>query len=120
MKPCLSHQGEQSYRFQGNSLAAGIGSGNDQKVKVLSQVDIDGNHLLPLQERVAPLSDINIVVFIENRLRGVLLHGELGFRKYEVQVRHAFLVGRKFLYMRSSLGTQFGKDDLDFLFLFDL
>ena len=71
VESCLSHQGEQAHGFERYGLAAGVRSGDHQKVEVTPQPDIDGNHLLRIQQRMPPVPDIDIPVGIELRLRAL-------------------------------------------------
>ena len=67
MQPRLSHQGKQSHRFQGHGLAAGVGPGNNQQVVCLSQRNVNGNHLVLRNQRVASFLDMNIIL-VKQRL----------------------------------------------------
>ena len=49
MKAGLSHQAEQSRGFQGNRFSARIRPGDDEKVIIPAQTDIDGNGFLFIQ-----------------------------------------------------------------------
>ena len=46
VKSCLPHQGKESHCFQGNRLSTGVRTGHHQEIKVLSQVNVNRNHLL--------------------------------------------------------------------------
>jgi hypothetical protein len=67
VKPGLTHQGEQSHRLEGNRFTAGVGTCHNQKVKVLSKADVDGNHLFPVQQRVASFPDIDGMFHVKKR-----------------------------------------------------
>ena len=53
MKAGLSHQSEQAHRFQRHGFTAGIRACDYQKVKIVPQPDVDGNHLFFVYQRVA-------------------------------------------------------------------
>ena len=57
MKPGLAHQRQKPHGFQGYGLSAGVGAGDDQQMKFLSQMDIDGNYPVFVDQRVAALAD---------------------------------------------------------------
>ena len=52
VQAALGHQRQQPQRFQTDSLAAGIGAGNDQCIKGAAQLNIDGHRLFRVQQRV--------------------------------------------------------------------
>ena len=69
MKACLSHEGKQSDGFQAYGFTTGIGTGDDQKVKILSEVDVNRDYLFRRKKRMTSLSDLDIVIHIKNWLR---------------------------------------------------
>ena len=92
MKPGLSHQRQKSHGFQGYGLSAGVGAGDDQQMKFLSQMDIDGNYPVFVDQRVAALADVDITVRVEQGAGGLLIHGQRGPGKNEIQLREGFQI----------------------------
>ena len=80
-------------------------------------MDVYGNHLLFVQKGMPSLSDIDKMVVVKERLRGVHVHGQLRLGKDEIQQGHDFLVVRQLQRMLSGQGAEVGQDFLD-LFLF--
>ena len=56
MKTCLTHEGEEAHCFKGYGLSSGVGTGDYQKVKVPSQIDINGNDVLFIEQRMTGFS----------------------------------------------------------------
>ena len=46
MQAGLPHEGQKADGFEGDGLAAGVGAGDNQRVVILSQRHVNGNHLL--------------------------------------------------------------------------
>ena len=68
MKSGLSHEGKKTDGFQTYGFTTGIRTGDDQKVKILTEMNIDGNDLFRRKQRMASLADVNIMIRIKNRL----------------------------------------------------
>ena len=84
MQSRLPHQGKQSHRLQRHGLTTGIGTGDHQQVKIFTQTDINGNRLFLIQQWMTALTDLDIMLSVENRLCGILFHGEFCLGKDEV------------------------------------
>ena len=52
VQACLSHERQQAAGLEGDRLAAGVGTGHDQEVVVLSQADINGDDGILVQKGV--------------------------------------------------------------------
>ena len=72
----LSHQGEQTDGFQGNRLAAGVGAGDHQGVKLLTQAQVVGHRFLWVQQGVARAMEVEELIG-QSRLTAVHLHGQV-------------------------------------------
>ena len=69
MKTGLSHESKQSNGFQADGFTTGIGACDDQKIKILSEMDVNRDYLFRRKERMTSLPDLDIVIRIKNRLR---------------------------------------------------
>ncbi len=69
MKAGLSHEGKKSDGFQADGFTTGIRAGDDQKIKILSEMDVNRDYLFRRKERMTSLPDLDTVIGIENRLR---------------------------------------------------
>lgn len=85
MKAGLSHQGKQAHRFQGYGFATGVRACDYQKVKIISQPDVDRNHLFFVYQRVACFFQLNFSICVKLRFRGIVLQCQAGSGKDEIQ-----------------------------------
>ena len=92
VKSCLPHQGKESHCFQGNRLSSGVGTGYHQEIKIFSQMNVNGYHLLSGKQRMTPLADIDIMLLIEERHGCIFFHGKGCLGKNEIQEGHDFLI----------------------------
>ena len=120
VKAGLSHQREQTYGLQRNGFTAGVRSRDDQQVKILAQGNVDGNDLLFVNQRMAGFSQMDFPFRIEDRLIGVLFHGERSAGENEIQGHHIFQIIAQGFQMFGNLLAQFGENDLDLFFLLQL
>ena len=63
-----------------------VGACDNEKIKAVSQVDVDGNYLLRIQQRVAAVLDINVAFIVKFRLRTVVVAGQSRLGKGEIQL----------------------------------
>ena len=105
MKSGLSHEGKQSHGFQGYGFAACVGSGDHKQIEILSQMNINGNHLFGGKQRMASLTDADIMFRVKKGHGSVLIHGKGGFGKDKVQKSHNPLVFGDFRNMLPGLGA---------------
>ena len=84
MQSRLPHQSKKSHRLQRYGLTTGIGTCDHQQVKIFTQTDINGDRLFLIQQRMTALTDLDIMLSVENRLCGILFHGEFCLGKNEV------------------------------------
>ena len=85
MQPALGHQRQQSQRLQAHRLAAGVGPGDDQGVKGLPQLDVDGYRPSAVQQGVAGLAELDAAAAPDLRAAGVHLVAQLAPGKDQVQ-----------------------------------
>ena len=86
MQTRLSHQGEQTNRFQGDCLTTCVRSGDDQQVEGISQMHIDGNDFFGIQKWVTSLPDADASFCIKNRCHTVLDFCQVCFCKNKIKV----------------------------------
>ena len=120
MQPGLAHQSKEPHRFQRDCFTARVGSGDDQQIEIPAQVDIYGHHLLLVQQGMAALSDMDILLRIEKGLCGVHLHGKLRLGEDKVQESHDLLIIGQLLCMRGCLSAQISQNPADFFLFFQL
>ena len=97
MESRLAHQGQKAGGLQGYRFTAGIGTGDDEQIIVLSQTDGDRNHLLRIQQRMAAFFDIDASVFIELRSGGLHILCQPRFGENEVEGGQDIVVPGQFL-----------------------
>ena len=68
MQPSLPHKRKQPQRFQRNSFAARIWTGNQKCCKILTQINVNRHNCFRVQDRVPCFLDIDIPPRIEQRL----------------------------------------------------
>jgi hypothetical protein len=55
VQPGLAHQRQQTHRLEGHRLAAGIGPGDHQGIRLRVELDVDRHHRMLVQQRVPGL-----------------------------------------------------------------
>ena len=95
MQSRLPHQGKKSHCLQRHGLTTGIGTCDHQQVKIFPQTDINGNSLFLIQQWMTALTDLDVMLSVENRLCGILFHGEFCLGKNKVQRSHDLLIRSK-------------------------
>ncbi|OQA10685.1 MAG: hypothetical protein BWY65_00466 [Firmicutes bacterium ADurb.Bin373] len=115
MQPGLGHQGKQAGCLQGNRLAAGVGSGDDQRVEIFAQTDIY-RHDVPFQQGVPALPDVQDCFIRQDWRPGVQALAVPGPGDDEIQLAQGVQADLNILQtLRHSL-RQGGQDPLDLLF----
>ena len=94
MQTGLSHHLQKSRGLQRYGFTAGIGTGNDQLVKLFAQLHIDRNSLPGRKKGMTAFADVDIVFLIKKRPCGILRERKGSFRKGEIEKSHDFLVFR--------------------------
>ena len=120
VEAALGHQGQQAQGLEGDGLAAGVGAGDDQGVKGVSQLDVDGHRLLGVQQRVAGLAEVDGAVPPDLRPDGVHFIGELAPGKNQVQVDQGVVIPLDVLPVGRRFRGQLRQDALDLLLLLGL
>ncbi|MPM35278.1 hypothetical protein SDC9_81868 [bioreactor metagenome] len=116
VKPALGHQHQQADGFEGDRLAAGVGSGDNQRVEGVSQRQVVCHRSLRVQQGMAGFSEGNAPPG-ELRLGPVHPQGELGPRENTVQQNQQVVVEADVLLESGAVGGELGEDALDLLLL---
>ena len=61
-------------------------------MKIFSQMDIDGNYFLLVDQGMASFADIDPALGVKKRAGGILLHGKRSTGKNKVQLHHIFQI----------------------------
>ena len=78
-------------------LAAGVGTGNDQQIKLAAEPYGDRNDLLGIQKRMASVLDMDASLLVEFRFAAPVMTGQGGFGKDEVQFGQDFQINGQHL-----------------------
>ena len=116
VQPTLGHQCNEAQGLEGHRLAAGVGTGDDQGVEPVSQLQVVGHRLLFIQQGV-PRSPQPQVPFRQAGLAGLHLQGELSPGEDGVQQDQQGIVLPDILLMGGALGGQLRQDAFNLLFL---
>ena len=120
VETALGHQRQQAKGLEGDGLAAGIGASDDQCIKGVSQLDVNGHRLLRVQQRMAGLAEVDGAVPPDLRPDGVHFIGELAPGKDQVQVHQGVIVPLNVLPVGRHIGGQLRQDALDLLLFLGL
>src|SRR5271166_1735534 len=85
MQSSLRHKAEKTNGFQGNRLAAGIGSGDDDHSEVLTQTKID-RHYLTSEQWVPGLAKVQLAIQISPRLACIDETGETSLGQVQIDL----------------------------------
>ena len=120
VQTALGHDRQQSQRLEAHGLAAGIGAGDDQGIKRVAQLDVDGHGLFGVQQRVPGTPQMDAAVPAQGRTGGVHFIAQLAPGKDQIQMHHGVVVPLDILPVGRRLGGELRQDPLDLLFLLGL
>ena len=120
VEAALGHQRQQAQGLEGHGLAAGVGTGDDQGVKGVPQLDVDGHRRLGVQQGVTGLAQMDGPVPADLRPHGVHLVAQLAPGEDQVQVDQGVVVPLDVLPVGGSLGGELRQDAVDLLLLLGL
>ena len=116
MQACLSHQSKQTYSFQRNGLAAGIGTGYDQKLKVIPKMHINRDDFMFIQQRMTSLADPDPSLCIKDRFHAIVIFSQLSFRENKVQFRQNPVIIPDIGNVLCCKVAEVSQDNVDFFF----
>ena len=120
VEAALGHQRQQAQGLQADGFAAGVGAGDDQCVKGLAQLQINGHCLLGVQQRVPGFPQRQAAVPADLRAVAVHFIGELATGENQVQVHHGLIVPLDVLPVGRRLGGQLRQNAGNLLLLLGL
>ena len=95
MKTRLRHQRKQTERFERNRLTAGIRTGDDQRIEIAAQTDVDRHDLFGIEQGMARTLQIDHTVLVELRFGGIHAVGKLRLRKDERKLCDIVIIKRE-------------------------
>ena len=115
----LGHQSQQTDGLQGDGLAAGVGAGDDQGIKIPAQVQVVGHRLVGVQQGMAGLPQTDATAD-DFGLAGPHPVGQLGPGEDHVQHDKQVVVLGDVLLVGGAVGGQLGQDPVNLLLLVGL
>ena len=119
METALRHKGQQADGFQSDGLAAGVGSGDDEGVKIRPQTDGDGHDALALNERMPRPLQLRCSVGADLRLHAVHPQGKPGLGEDHIQRRQHLHAQVDALSEGCGLGGKLRQNPFDLLAFLD-
>ena len=118
MEAALGHEGQETQGLQGHRLTAGVGTGDDQGVKVFPQIQVVAHGGLGVQQGVAGFFQLDVVP--QHRLHAPHVGGQLGPGEDDVQGNEGAVVVLDALPEPGTVGRQLRQNALDLLLLLHL
>ena len=112
MQPSLRHQGKQPQRLERHRLAAGVGTRDDQRIKILPQRQVNGHNLLLVNQRMACLHQIHLPPLGQVRRHALHARGQLPAGKRECEIVDVPVVQPDRIRRIADQRRQLGKDAL--------
>ena len=86
MQAAGSHERQQTEGFERNRLAAGVRAGDDERVVIIADGDVDRHGLVLIEQRMARAKQLAAAAVLnKHRRTGIHVERQLGTRKDEVQ-----------------------------------
>ena len=86
------HQAQQTQGLEADRLAAGIRSGDNQRVIVITQRNINGHGFFLVQQRMSCTNQIYLCGFTELRCTGIQLEGIICLGKNKIQLAQYIII----------------------------
>ena len=119
VQAALRHQCQKADGLERDGLAAGVWAGDDERVKIRSEPQRDGNDLLAVDERMARPHELQTGVRADLRLHAVHLVRQARACKDAVELHEHLIAVADALAERGRLGRQCGQNAFDLLLLAD-
>ena len=116
-KAVLRHGVEQPGGFQRHSLAAGVRTGDDQRVVFVTQGNIHRYDLFLVDQRVAGFVQLKAHAVVDGGHKGVLLHGKARLCQQQVDLQHGVVAVAELRLQTAHLRREGGQDAGDLLLL---
>ena len=110
------HQGHQADGFQGNRFTAGVRSGDDQCIEILSENNIGGNNLFRVNQRVAGFFQLNETAVLNVWNRCLHLICKRGLGKIQINFDQCPIAVQNRLCKGTDQRRQLCDDSFDFPF----
>ena len=114
------HQREKSQRFEGDGLAARVGSRDDEGVELAAQTDIDGHDSVLGYQRMTRLTDVDDAPVVEHGTRRAHFIRQIRLGEYQAQLREVLIAADDAVRELARVGGKLKEDALDLLLLFPL
>ena len=111
----LGHGAQQAGRLEGNSLAAGIWTSDDERVIILPQRDVDRHALGRVDQRVPSPNQRERALIADRGLEGLHLNGHPCLGKQDVDFQHGFVAVLELRLNGGHLAGKGRQNPLDFL-----
>ena len=118
MQAACRHQRQQAKGFERNRLAAGVRAGDDERVVIVADGDVNRNRLILVQQRMARAEQLAAVAVLDQHRRtGVHVERQLGTREDEVQRGQRVVVLLDRALVHGHARGQLRENALDLVFL---
>ena len=118
MQAAGSHERQQTEGFERNRLAAGVWAGDDERVVIIADGDVDRHRLVLIQQRMTRTEQLAAAAVLDQYGRtGVHVERQLGTRKDKVQRGQRIVVLLDGALVHGHARRQFRENALDLVFL---
>ena len=118
MQAAGSHERQQTEGFERNRLAAGVRAGDDERVVIITDGDVDRHGLVLIEQRMARAKQLAAAAVLnKHRRTGVHVERQLGTRKDEVQRGQRIVVLLDGALVHGHARRQLREDAFDLIFL---
>ena len=118
MQAAGSHERQQTEGFERNRLAAGVWAGDDERVVIIADGDVDRHRLILIEQRMARTKQLAAAAVLnKHRRTGVHVERQLGTRKDEVQRGQRIVVLLDGALVHGHARRQLREDAFDLVFL---
>ena len=112
------HQTQQTERLEADRLAAGVRTGDDQRIVLVAQRDVNRHRLFLVEQRMSRAQQRHTVFLVDLRRTGVVAEGQPRLGEDKVQLAQHLVVGFDAVRIVRHIRAQFRENALDFrLFL---
>ena len=113
MQSGCGHQTQQSERLEADRLAAGVRTGDDQRVVLVAQRDVDRHRFFLIEQRMARAQQRHTVFLVDLRRAAVVAEGKPRLGKDEIQLAQHLIIRFDAVRIVRHIRTQLGENALD-------